>query len=385
MKKELKLQHPDLAQSPLDILARLDPSKTNKYLPFMIRRVRKSMEEMQHAIDRANEADEYVVPVSNYLDLCMVHTFTEGGFFPLEELQTLRLFHELSENNRIAQKDINQYRDFEALRTAVSQALMEQEERAKDRAIQVLLDNEDYFILRPLTYESSVKYGYNTKWCTASAHRSSHFHDYTRYGVLVYLYNKKTKEKVAMHGNIEYDQLVNITFWNAADNRIDTYETTFDSITIQTLVRALKKNLISNYNLAQQLSGEDPEPTFMDKTPCALGGEDTETTYQMGEAPAIGNQVMALNPQAHMANWSEQGFLRELEKQKKNSRKTLWNRVKALVRPRKDVYLVCSGYLDTHQRQDIIRNFRDSKLGKTHNLVLVPNFERISFDTIEEQ
>ena len=40
-KKTLRIEHPDLDIHLVDILALLDPSKTNKYTPFLIKQFKK--------------------------------------------------------------------------------------------------------------------------------------------------------------------------------------------------------------------------------------------------------------------------------------------------------------------------------------------------------
>jgi hypothetical protein len=86
------------------------------------------------------------------------------------------------------------------------------------KQVQKDFENEEWLVVRPFTYESSVKYGYGSKWCTSMEQSSEHFFRYSNNGTLIYCLNKKTGDKVAAH----YEIGEGISFWNAEDNRIDS-------------------------------------------------------------------------------------------------------------------------------------------------------------------
>ena len=83
-------------------------------------------------------------------------------------------------------------------------------------------------VIRPLTYESSLKYGAHTKWCTAAKSNPYQFFRYTEEGVLVYCINKETGYKLAFHMFREGNKFYDISFWNSIDERIDSLSAEID-------------------------------------------------------------------------------------------------------------------------------------------------------------
>lgn len=57
----------------------------------------------------------------------------------------------------------------------------------------VILDNENFFIVRPESKESSIYYGSGTKWCTA-AKNDNYFNRYIGKGITLYYIIDKTKD-----------------------------------------------------------------------------------------------------------------------------------------------------------------------------------------------
>jgi len=107
----------------------------------------------------------------------------------------------------ITNKDIYSfpYTAFVNLLATVEQAKIDKEEKTFNRSehADVLIENDDYILLVPLTYRGSLKYGANTKWCTASKHTQHSFNRYTQEGYLFYLIRKKPNnnlwDKVAFY------------------------------------------------------------------------------------------------------------------------------------------------------------------------------------------
>ncbi len=83
-KKDLKDQHKDLVINIIDVLADLDPSKTNKFLPLLIKRFK----------EEYNSFKEYV-------------GYEIKGFIGTENLRALKDFNEHLDNNRTKIKDVS--------------------------------------------------------------------------------------------------------------------------------------------------------------------------------------------------------------------------------------------------------------------------------------
>lgn len=96
----------------------------------------------------------------------------------------------------IDNKDIYSYGDIQSIVAVVKIAQAEKDEKSfdKDEHISVIEETEDYIFLIPKTHVGSLKYGSNTKWCTASSTNPGTFKSYTDRGFLAYLVDKKNKK-----------------------------------------------------------------------------------------------------------------------------------------------------------------------------------------------
>jgi hypothetical protein len=114
----------------------------------------------------------------------------------------------------------------------------------------VVLNSENWLAVRPITYQSSLKYGATTKWCTSSRESYYHFFKYTEGGKLVYVINKKTGEKTAMFaGYSPQSSTYEISFWNQVDDRIDSMMANLDNEIMDVLKNIIKDEGGSNKSL----------------------------------------------------------------------------------------------------------------------------------------
>jgi hypothetical protein len=96
----------------------------------------------------------------------------------------------------IDNKDIYSYGDIQSIVGVVKIAEVEKNEKSfdKDEHISVIEETEDYIFLIPKTHVGSLKYGSNTKWCTAASTSPGTFKSYIDRGFLAYLVDKKNKK-----------------------------------------------------------------------------------------------------------------------------------------------------------------------------------------------
>jgi len=85
----------------------------------------------------------------------------------------------------------------------------------------VVYDDSRFFVVNPLTHESSCYYGKGTKWCT-SAESNSHFNRYNEDGKLFYVIDKSLptnnpEYKIAILKKFDGDE----SYWNALDENIN--------------------------------------------------------------------------------------------------------------------------------------------------------------------
>jgi hypothetical protein len=205
----------------LDVLMAMDMSKTKKYVPLMLRVIQnKNDENNSNRVDEDFNAEiqdyygvsnlpETIDPKVAYMLLQMIGSDTtrdlmnfmdsfEKGYFKGVDITTIKTKKELCQLNGL---------------TALNKI-------GKELAKQVQKDFEDeeWLIVRPFTYESSVRYGYGSKWCTSMEKSAEHFFRYSNNGTLIYCLNKKTGDKVAAFSEVSEG----LSFWNAEDFRIDS-------------------------------------------------------------------------------------------------------------------------------------------------------------------
>jgi hypothetical protein len=121
----------------------------------------------------------------------------------------------------------------------------------KELAKQVQKDYEDeeWLIVRPFTYESSVRYGYGSKWCTSMEKSAEHFFRYSNNGTLIYCLNKKTGDKVAAFSEVGEG----LSFWNAEDFRIDSMFSGLPSHIIDVIRGIVTDNPLPNRSLSPEV------------------------------------------------------------------------------------------------------------------------------------
>jgi hypothetical protein len=93
-----------------------------------------------------------------------------------------------------------------------------------EKQIKIVLDNDEWLLIRPLTFQSSKKYGSNTKWCTTQENNPDYFMKYANKGVLIYCINKKSGYKVASFNSLDKND-PEFSFWNQKDTRVDSLDT----------------------------------------------------------------------------------------------------------------------------------------------------------------
>jgi hypothetical protein len=89
------------------------------------------------------------------------------------------------------------------------------------KEISVVYEDDEIMMLKPLSFEASLKYGAGTKWCTAMKNEPEYFYRYSKNGILIYLINKKTGRKFGCHSERFDNNRVQI--YNEIDQVIDSF------------------------------------------------------------------------------------------------------------------------------------------------------------------
>jgi len=222
---ELKKQNPGCNISLIDCLSLLfgKTKYVDLYLKFDkdYKAENPNFEEELDEFFKTNEIESILTidDLSTY-DKYVLYRYM-SGVFNMETIKTMNTFIDLNERNLIEQNDITKYKNIDDMINQISLAQLKTIGKDLEKFIIKLRDDEEWLILKPLSWEASKKYGANTKWCTTSYDTDDYFYKYSKNGVLIYMINKKTGYKVASYNAKDEG----ISFWNQKDQRIDSMET----------------------------------------------------------------------------------------------------------------------------------------------------------------
>jgi len=147
-------------------------------------------------------------------------------------------------------KDINKY-DVYKLVTAIDkhrETSKTQQKKSIDTSdAKKLYEDDNLLIVKPLTYESSCKYGSGTRWCTTST--QSHFKSYTEDGQSLYYVilkkfdrsNKFYKIAIHMKPNLE-------TWYDATDEVMSDREKEVFNLGAPKVIQTIRKNYEESLN-----------------------------------------------------------------------------------------------------------------------------------------
>ena len=213
---------------------------------------------------------------------CLVSTY-----LTMDSLKTYVKFCEYNERKLVKNNDLQKYTKFKEMFLENQKIELTLKDKDLEKERLVIFKDDEWISLLPLTYESSKKYGANTKWCTASAQTSDQFYSYTNRGCLIYNINTVTGEKVAVYKDINEK---NSSFWNAKDDRIDSIECGLDGKVLSFLKKYLKDPALRpNSKLI------NTKPALKVKTNDQMNGDGVSILTMMNDWAGLENQVMTNN------------------------------------------------------------------------------------------
>jgi hypothetical protein len=244
---EIKKQYPELNISIIDLFLKMDSTKTNKYLPLMCKLFssRFQVNKLWHKRDEENEMNHIKERLDlmglNYNGMSNNEIYSHyclSDHFSNEDMQLLASFRKYNERGLIPNNDVTSYQNFEQIRSSVGLASLKEDEKELRSQIVREHDDETWLALRPLTFGASSKYGAATKWCTTYQNDKQYFERYWKRGILVYFINKITGLKFAVFKALDGDK--ELSFWNAADQRVDFLELDIDDYMFPIIKQILK-------------------------------------------------------------------------------------------------------------------------------------------------
>lgn len=233
--KELKEKYPLMGKSVIDLLSDMDKSKTNKFIPMMLKIIeQKQLATIQYNKNDIHEMDYIKNSVMSFFnldensisddDIIRLLPFKNlfANFMDRDEITTFYDFMKYHEKN-VINCDVNKIESFEDMFNEVLKASTKELEKLDAINVHVEYRDDTWLLIRPLTFESSLKYGASTRWCTASRNNPHTFFEYTQEGVLLYLINFTNGEKYGIYCRVTNDYVDDsYSFWNSADQRIDS-------------------------------------------------------------------------------------------------------------------------------------------------------------------
>jgi hypothetical protein len=227
---ELKKQNPNFNINIIDIIN--DIYGKSKYTEMVVNLIKNKYNKRNNDNNYSDIYRELVrefnlnpdkLITKNYFDLVnMIRVLSE--YIGYNESKTIEKFIELNDRNLIAQNDLTSYKTFEELELQISLSDLKTVDKELEKQVLKLLETDEWLVLKPLSYQASVKYGSGTKWCTASKNESEYYFRYSKRGILIYYINKKTGDKVAGFKNLDllYDK--ETSFWTIIDLRTDSID-----------------------------------------------------------------------------------------------------------------------------------------------------------------
>jgi hypothetical protein len=236
----------------VDALSLICPvGKESKYVDMFLRIMKNTneidsfaQEIKQHFNTKYGVPKEYFNEMTN-LHIIFFYKFLETTFNN-DDLETFHKFCKFNEKGLVAENDLSKYKSFEQVTKSVEIAEMGLLEKEMEKQIYKIYENDEWLVIRPLTFESSKKYGSNTKWCTTSETDSAYFKKYAGNGILIYNINKKNGKKVACYRSTNGE--TEFSFWNQKDERIDSLQSGLPRTILDVILNEIENNHFNNFH-----------------------------------------------------------------------------------------------------------------------------------------
>jgi hypothetical protein len=212
-----------------ELFSLLVPNNKSKYVETLLRISRNTPRLDGHIKDIMTHFKAvYNIPFEKFdnktnLEIIFFNRVLDS-LFNEHDLKSFQKFCEYNERGLIKQNDLSRYNSFEQILNALNVAELVSDSKDLEKQIKVVFENNEWILVRPLTFLSSKKYGSNTKWCTTIESDPGYFLKYSRNGVLIYSINKLTGYKVASFYSLDKENR-EFSFWDQKDSRVDSLDT----------------------------------------------------------------------------------------------------------------------------------------------------------------
>jgi hypothetical protein len=286
--KDLK-NDPENVLNMVDVLSLFAPKGKSKYVELLLKTIKKTkdLDLVSNEIKKWLK-DEYGVDEKSVADLTpfqlfVLHRFVTNSF-ENSDLKKFIKFCEYNERGLILNNDVTKYESFEEIISEYEKVQEKIEEKELEKQIIKLHDEGEWLVIRPLTFQASLKYGADTKWCTAMKKEISHFNRYTKRGILIYCINRVTGKKVAQFYSLDSEH--EFSFWNQEDTRIDSLESGLPVEILNLIFNEVTNNKKSNNNLLPEEYRKDDDVNLKNSIGIGmLEQPDQENNYRIEEEP----------------------------------------------------------------------------------------------------
>jgi hypothetical protein len=183
-----------------------------------------------------------------------------NSFVGNDNFRMFKEFIDLNEQNLIVQNDVTKYKTFKDVELQISLSELKNIDKELSKQTHKLYEDEEWLVIKPMSYQASLKYGASTKWCTASRDNSDYYLRYSRNGILIYCINKITGDKVGAFKRIDEHER-ETSFWDIVDQRIDSMESGLPIVVMDVIKKEFKEQVKSNFEL---LSDEERNRQLME-------------------------------------------------------------------------------------------------------------------------
>ncbi len=252
--KELSTNNPFLNLNLIDFLRFLDPSEKSKYVDLLYRlfikkRMDLEIDNIEHIEKFFKELGVTENNLKNFQSekLILFYHFV-NQFISSSEYRLVKELCEL-QDRKLSNIDINKIKSFEDLSNAVTLHSIKKYLKDSERNVKIVIKDEKWLVLKPLSLQSSLKYGGGTKWCTTSSD-GFNFYRYSKNGILMYLINLQTGNKYGFFHSIKMDP--ETSFWNTIDQRVDSMETEIDGYVLDIIKNDIKSKITNFEHFSRQ-------------------------------------------------------------------------------------------------------------------------------------
>ena len=251
---ELKKQHPYYDKSFIDVLSyvfekpkyvemaiKLFKHKTTDITPEWLSMVKHDLVDM-YCIPK--EKIDNLHPNELEMMFCFYNVLVGS-----RHAELLTNFVDYNERKLINQSDVTTYKSFDEMESQVSLAELKLVSKELQAQTEVLYDSDEWLVLKPLSFDASLKYGASTKWCTAMRNDPEYFSRYSRRGIVIYCINRSTGDKVAAFKNLNTDYEYETSFWDVKDIRIDSMEANLPNHVLDIIKYQFSNVTVTNWEL----------------------------------------------------------------------------------------------------------------------------------------